>query len=133
MAEISKAETAKVIRDLLRIAKVAMPGNLNDEDPRVRIARATLMELESSSSPARPPSTTSRTPGLDVSRLPPNVAVEISATGMSFVFELPWDLVDGLHDAQAAFSRLDTPETVVFALRDWLTAHGYLAAPSDPH
>lgn len=133
MAEISKAETAKIIRGLLRIAKVAMPGNLYDQDPRVLIARAALNELEDSAFPARPPSTTSRMPALDVSELTPNVAVEMSATGMSFVLNLPWDLIEALHDAQAAFSRLDTPETVVFALRDWLTAHGYLEAPSDTH
>jgi hypothetical protein len=57
--------------------------------------------------------------------------VELSSAGASFVLELPWDIVDGLHEAQAAFSRLDTPETVLFALRDWLTGQGYLPAAPD--
>jgi hypothetical protein len=132
MAAISPNETAKIIRDLLRIAKVAMPGHLYDEDPRVLVARAALRELETNSSTGRPPNVTSRSPALDVAKLAPNRSVEMSSTGISFVFDVPWDLVDALHDAQADFAWLDTSETVGFALRDWLTGHGYLQAESEP-
>ena len=121
MVAISQNETAKIIRDLLRIAKVAMPGDLYDQDPRVLVAVAALKDLEGSASPARPPNLTSRAPALDTATVAVRTPVELSSAGASFVLELPWDIVDGLHDAQAAFSRLDTPETVLSALRDWLT------------
>lgn len=75
---------------------------------------------------------TSRGPSLDVTKLTSSQAVEMSSVGISFVLEVPWDLVDALHDAQADFARLDTPETISFALRDWLTGHGYLPTPAEP-
>ncbi|MGN6683599.1 MAG: hypothetical protein ACTHKD_06260 [Devosia sp.] len=49
---IDQNQTGKIIRDLLRIAKVAMPGRLYDEDPRVLVARAALREMEESGAPA---------------------------------------------------------------------------------
>jgi hypothetical protein len=133
MDGISQIEAAKIIRDLLRIAKAAKPGQLYDEDPGVLVARAALEELETAASPARPPNLTSRAPALDVTRLAPSRPVEMSSIGVSFVLEIPWPLVDALHDAQADFARLDAAETVQFALRDWLTGHGYLTAESETH
>lgn len=112
MAAISPDEAAKIIRDLLRIAKVAMPGHLPDEDPRVLVVRAAPQELEASSSTGRSLHTTSRARALDVARLVPKQPVEMSSTGISFVLDVPRDLVDALHDAQADFARLDPPETV---------------------
>jgi hypothetical protein len=57
----------------------------------------------------------------------------MSARGASFVIELPWDIVDALHDAQNALERLDPAETVGFALRDWLTGQGYLKPAGEPN
>jgi hypothetical protein len=130
---IDQNQTGKIIRDLLRIAKVAMPGRLYDEDPRVLVARAALREMEESGAPARPPNLTSRSPTVNLSTLPPDRAVEMSARGASFVIELPWDIVDALHDAQNALERLDPAETVGFALRDWLTGQGYLKPAGEPN
>jgi len=90
-----------------------------------------LKDLEGSGSPARPPNLTSRAPAADAATVAIHRPVELSSAGASFVIELPWDIVDGLHDAQAAFSRLDAPEMVLFAVRDWLTGQGYLAAATD--
>jgi len=108
-----------------------MPRDLYDQDPRVLVAIAALREMEGSPSPARPPSLTSRAPTVDAATVALRSPVELSSSSASFVLELPWDIVDALHDAQAAFSRLDTPETVLFALRDWLTGQGYLAPAPD--
>lgn len=49
---IGQNETAKIIRDLLRIAKVAMPSDLYDQDPRVLLATAALANLQVEISPA---------------------------------------------------------------------------------
>ena len=132
MAEISQNEIGKIIRDLLRIAKVAMPSDLYDQDPRVVTAIAAVRMIEAGVSPSRPPNVSSRAPSIDVAQLATMRPVEMSAAGLSFVLDLPWDLVDPLVKAQDDFARLDPADTVQFGLRDWLTAHGYLvAAPSD--
>ncbi len=120
----SRAELAKVIRDLLRIAKVAMPAKVFGEDPRVTYATALLSRLEYPASSARPPNVTSQPPRIDVAALAQRRAVEESASGISFVAELPWDLVG----AMTAVEKLpaDPSDAVNFIVRDWLTSIGKL-------
>lgn len=100
-----------------------MPQDLYAQDPRVLVALGAVRTLEAGVSPARPPNVTSRVPAVALGAARP---VELSAMGISFVLDLPWDLADPLTEAQADFSRLDPPDAVTFALRDWLTGHGYL-------
>src|SRR3569832_1683656 len=92
---MAQNEIAKTIRDLLVIAKVAMPPNLFAQDPRVIVAMAVLKELDGSSV-TRPPNITSRPPQFAVAALAQHRPVEGSSTGISFLCDLPWDLVTGL-------------------------------------
>jgi len=83
------------MRDLLRIAKVAMPPKVFGEDPRVTTATAVLETLEGRTL-GRTPNVTSRPPKLDVARLAQRRAVEESAAGITFTMELPLDLVEAM-------------------------------------
>jgi len=131
---MNRNETAKVIRDLLRIAKVAMPPKLYAEDPRVIVATAALSELEAGVSPARPPNLTSRPPKFDPLALSRTRPIEQSAAGISFLTDLPWDLVSAMTAAQGDVLPLDPSDAVAYVLWDWLTGHGYLdPAPEEPH
>ena len=127
MTELIAAELAKVIRDLLRIAKVAMPPKTFGEDPRVTAATAVLESLEGRSS-ARVPNVTSRPPQLDIARLAQRRAVEESAAGIAFMMDLPWDLVE----AMTAMPDIpaDPSDAMEYIARDWLTSQGTL--PSGP-
>jgi hypothetical protein len=128
MIQITQNETAKIIRDLLQIAKVAMPGKLYDEDPRVATAAALLGQWETGVSPARAPNVTSRPPNFDITALAQTRAVEQSASGIAFLVELPWDIVRGLTTSQGDLVPHDPSEAVNFIMRDWLAGRNYLPA-----
>ena len=124
MTEFSRAELAKVMRDLLRIAKVAMPPKVFGEDPRVTSAMAVIESLEGRA-PSRLPNVTSLHPRLDITRLTQRRAVEESATGIAFVMELPWDLVEAMitmPDIPA-----DPSAAMEYIARDWLVSQGALS------
>jgi hypothetical protein len=128
---VSTQDAAKIIRELLRIAKVAMPPDLYHQVPRVLTAMAALKEMESSPTAARPPNITGRLPSLNPGS---DKALEMSPKGVSFVFDIPWDLAEPLAQAQEDHSRLDLEEITHLVLRDWLTGHGYLPpGPEDPN
>ena len=113
-----------MLRELLTIAKVAMPPKLFGQDPRVSRGIALMKELEAGLSPSRPPQVASRPPKLDIAVLASRRAVAETSKGISFVTDLPWDLVDGLITAEGL--PLDPSEAVTFIVRDWLTSHGEL-------
>ena len=122
---LNDAELARVLRDLLVIAKVAMPPKLFGEDVRVTRAVSLIKTLETGGTSARPPNAVGRPPKLDVSVLASKRAVAENGRGISFVTELPWDLVEGLV-AAAEDLPLDPEEATAFIVREWLTANGYL-------
>ena len=101
-----------------------MPGDLYDQDPRVRIALTALRQLESTGSAGRPPNVTGRPPALDVAAMAPGRPIEMSSTGASFVLDVPWDMLEALGTAAEHFARLDVPETIQFALRGLVDRSG---------
>ena len=116
---MDRAGTALVVRELLTIAKVAMPPKLFGQDPRVSRGIALMKELEAGLSSSRPPQVTSRPPKLDIAVLASRRAVAETGKGISFVTDLPWDLVEALAEAEGL--PLDPAEAVSFIVRDWLT------------
>ena len=122
---LNEAELASVLRDLLVIAKVAMPPKLFSEDVRVTRALSLIKTLETGETSARPPNAVGRPPKLDISVLGSKRAVAESGRGISYVTELPWNLVEGLIDA-AEDLPLDPAEATAFIVREWLTANGHL-------
>lgn len=127
MTESTPGELAKVIRDLLVVAKIAMPPNLYAQDPRIATAAALLKRIEQGISPSRPPNTSGKPAGFDVTALAKSRAVEESTEGISFVVDMPWDLVEASWRAMTEDRSypLDPNDAVNFVLRDWFTAHGY--------
>ena len=101
-----------------------MPPKLFGEDPRVSRGIALMKEMEAGLSASRPPQVTSRPPKLDIAVLASRRAVAETGKGISFVTDLPWDLVEALGEAEGL--PLDPAEAVTFIVRDWLTAHGDL-------
>lgn len=126
MAGVDDNSTAKIVRDLLVIAKVAMPPKLYAEDPRVTRATALLKSLEAGLSSSRTPNLASRPPASDVTAMAVRRPVEESRDGISFVVDLPWDLVEALGKAlEVDAMPLDPSDALTFIARDWFTAHGY--------
>ena len=121
----TKHELASIIRDLVRIAKVAMPPDLFMRDPRVMKANAYLVALGDPSH-GRPPNT-----GLDaLATLLPELVDLRPIDGSKMI--LDWDLVDPLIAArEQGMISVDDGEALNAIVRDWLIAHGYLPAPPD--
>ena len=120
-----------IITDLLRIAKVAMPPKLFAEDPRIIRAFEALAELDGPGSSVRVPNV----PASPAARLAEFRAVEESRDGLSFITDLPWDLVDALSEAQKTVLPGDPSAAVNLVIREWLTSAGFLlpAALGDTH
>ena len=128
MADAS--ETARVIRDLLVIAKVAMPPKLFGEDPRVTRAIALLALLVPSSPGSRVPNASPRPAGFELAVLASRRVVEESKDGVAFIAELRWDLLEALRRAVTLVDiPLDPSDQVSFIAREWLTANGLLELP----
>lgn len=127
MSESTPGEIAKVIRDLLVVAKVAMPPNLYAQDPRIVTATNMLRSLERGVSAHRPPNSSDRPPNFDVTALALARPVEESKYGISFVVDLAWDVVAASAQALSADRSypLDPSDAVDYVLRDWFTSHGY--------
>lgn len=121
MVEIAANDLAKIIRDLLRIAKVAMPDDLYWRDPRVLAAAAALRGLEAGVSPDRPPNVASRFATIDPARLSQKTAVELSTRGVAFVVTLPWEVVGGLIAEADDLLPFDIADAAPAALRAWLS------------
>ncbi len=95
-------QSPKVIRDLLVVAKVAMPPRLYAQDPRLAAASSMLRSLEQGISAHRPPNSSDRPPDFDVTALALSRPVEESKYGISYVVDLSWDLVEASAQALAA-------------------------------
>lgn len=118
---MTKEDIAKIVDDLVTIAKVAMPPDLFIQDPRVTRAKALLVSLGRPSSPARPPNvgTDAELEAL-VAQIPD--AYPMGATKMN----LDWDLVAPVREARQHGLPADDNVAVNFIVRDWLIAHGHL-------
>lgn len=127
MNEATPGEVAKVLRDLLVVAKVAMPPSLYSQDPRISSAASLLKRIEQGGSPGRVPNTSVKPPGFDVTALAVSRAVEESKDGISFVVDMSWDLVEASWRAMTDDRSypLDPSEAVGYVMRGWFTAHGY--------
>jgi hypothetical protein len=116
---------ARLIDDLLEIAKVAMPPKLFAEDPRVKRAKGYLVALGKKPEQTRVPNT-----GPDpLEELIGDVVDLRAVDGTEMV--LDWDLVDGVLAAQVHGLSTNNGEALNFIVRDWLTANGYLKARPD--
>jgi hypothetical protein len=127
MTGATPGELAKTIRDLLVVARVAMPPSLYAQDPRISTAAALLKRIEQGSSSSRPPNTSVKPAGFDVTALAVSRAVEESREGISFVVDMSWDLVEASWRAMTEDRSypLDPNDAVDYVLRDWFTSHGY--------
>lgn len=121
------SEVARVLGDLLKVVKVAMPPEFFAVDPRVIRARELLARL-SQVSESRPPS---------VIRSSADALVELafSDTPLEMLQGEPeptWDVTLGIDrfmaSREAPGKRSDA---VVLMLREWLTANGYLELPPE--
>ena len=121
----TKTELAAMIRDLVRIAKVAMPPDLFEQDPRIKKANAYLVALGDPSPLARPPNAgrsflAALLPELEDLR-PVNASKLV----------LDWDLVDPILAAREHGLSEDDSKALNYIVRDWLIAHGYLVPTPD--
>ena len=126
---MTKEHIAKIVDDLVTIAKVAMPPDLFIQDPRVNRAKALLVSLGRHSSPARPPNVGT---SADLQSLlePIQDGRPLDAANMM----LGWDLVDAVLEARKHGLPADDREMLGFVLREWLIANGYLEpGPEDEH
>lgn len=116
---------AKLIRDLLEIAKVAMPPKLFSEDPRVKRAKAYLVALGQEPDDHRVPNT-----GPDPLEKLIGEIVDLRPVNASRMV-LDWDLADGVLAAQVHGLSTDNSEALNFIVREWLTTNGYLTVQPD--
>lgn len=133
MASLTSYDIAKTVRDLLVIARVAMPPHLYGQDPRVLAGLKLLDTLNASQH--RPPS------------VPSTHSEELPFLGTADPQD-PWArrILDGLNafphpDIQvskgidAFLAEADSPRTrpaaIEHILRDWLIGHGYIHESAD--
>lgn len=134
MSQPTNYDIAKIVRDLLVIAKVAMPAHVYEQDRRVQSGQTLLDALNASQ------------------HRPPSVSKEPFAPFIGEADPLdPWaqHILNGLNafplrdievskgiDAFLAEEASPTtqPEAIEHILRDWLTGHGYIEhrASEDP-
>jgi hypothetical protein len=122
---LEKEAVARIVEDLIRIAKVAMPPKLFDEDPRVKKAQALLVSLGRPSPPGRAPNT-----GPDELEAILGAIVDIRPVDASTIV-LDWDLVEGILRARDHGLPTDDSAPLNTIVRDWLIGHGYLDPPPD--
>ncbi|MEQ1933813.1 MAG: hypothetical protein ABL962_08040 [Fimbriimonadaceae bacterium] len=117
-----KDAIAVIIEDLMTIAKVAMPPDLFEQDPRIKKAKALLVGLGREGPVGRPPNT-----GLDdeLEKLIGPI-VDLGPVDASAMV-LEWDLVDGVLEAREdGLVPPDDNALLNSIVRDWLMTHGYL-------
>lgn len=117
-----REEIAQSLIELLAISRVAMPEYLYEIDPRVHRARHILAWLEQPSG-SRPPS---------IPRAAPVQMVDVAPAQHPGPppTDTPWDITLGLDAFMASPEAPDSrSDAIILALRDWLTANGYLPLP----
>lgn len=104
-----------------------MPPKLYAEDPRVKRASALLKSLETGLSPSRTPNAASRPPSFDIIGMTLQRPVEQHQSGISFLTDLPWDVVAAMNAELATTDLfpLDPSDALNYIARDWLTGHGH--------
>lgn len=124
---MTKEDVAGIVEDLIRIAKVAMPPDLFEEDPRVRRAKGLLVSLGAPSRHARAPNV-----GLEELEAILGPILDLRPVDASQMV-LDWDLVDAVLEAREDGLPADDNGALNFMVREWLTANGYLdPGPDEP-
>ena len=120
----------RVLGDLLKVVKVAMPPELFSVDPRIVRARKLLAEL-SEISRSRPPSTIKSSAGELLDLAFSDVPLDL----LTAEPKPQWDITLGLDRFMASGSApVDRREAVELIVREWLIANGYLELPpEEPH
>lgn len=117
---MTKDEITTTVEGLITIAKVAMPPDLFQQDPRIRKAKGLLVSLGGQGEIARPPNTNQ--PDME-QVLGPIIEVDHDASAI----KLDWDLVDGVqHAKDDGLISGDDNALLNSIVRDWLISHGYL-------
>lgn len=110
--DLLSSPIVSALRDLLRIAKVAMPDNLYAIDPRIQKATELLANLE-------------RVEALDQSTPLQMAALDSLPSG-------DWDVSAALDNFMLETDAPATrPQAINLILRDWLVGHGYLEPTPD--
>lgn len=118
---------ARVLGDLLKVVKVAMPPELFAVDPRIIRARKLLAELSEISS-GRPPSTIRSSAGELVELAFSDVPLDL----LTAEPEPQWDITLGIDRFMASgLAPVDRREAVEQIIREWLSANGYLQLPPE--
>lgn len=128
---MSQAEQAKAIANLLRIARVAMPPDLFEQDIRVRRGLELLKQLEGPGNSVRVPNHPPKSHAQRLAELRP---VEESSDRLSFVTDLRWDLVLAVSEAQQSVLPLDPSAAINLIVEEWCINAGFLKpAPDESH
>lgn len=119
---MKREDIASIIEGLITIAKVAMPSDLFEQDPRIKKAKALLVSLGREGPMGRPPNT-----GLDdeIEKLVGPIIDLRPVDASAMVLE--WELVDGVLQARSdGLVPPDDNDLLNSIVRDWLMTHGYL-------
>lgn len=128
MAKLTNYDLAKIVGDLLTIAKVAMPKHLHADDRRLRAAQELLTSLGASQHrvPAMLRVAAERTPFLGSADPADPVARQVAAA-LDAMPQRHAEIEAGLDAYQKELGApKDRLEAIDHILRDWLTGHGYL-------
>jgi hypothetical protein len=129
MAKLTNYDLAKIVGDLLTIAKVGMPEHLHGEDRRLRAAQELLTSLGASQHrvPAmldvdaeQPPFLGSADPADPIARQVAAALDAISSPDPDVAAALDTYL------AEQPIAPTTKAAAIDHILRDWLTGHGYL-------
>lgn len=128
MAKVTNYDLAKIVGDLLTIAKVAMPGHLHANDRRVRAAQELITSLGASQHrvPALLRVDAEQVPFLGSADPADPVARQVAAALDAISTPDP-EITAGLDAFLAeSFAPATRAAAIDHILRDWLTGHGYV-------
>jgi hypothetical protein len=128
MAKLTNYDLAKIVGDLLTVAKVAMPEHLHADDRRVRAAQELLTSLGAGQHrvPAQLRVDDEQMPFLGLADSADPVVRQVVAA-LDAMPERDAEIEAGLDAFQNELEApTDRAEAIDHILRDWLTGHGYL-------
>lgn len=128
MVTLTNYDLARIMHDLLVIAKVAMPGHLYQQDPRVHAGQKLLDQLNASQH--RPPSELRELLG-NVPHIGSADADDPWAQRLDKILNaFPEPDVEVSKGIDAFLADIGSPATrpaaIEHILRDWLIGHGYI-------
>lgn len=126
LSMMTQVEQAKAVANLLRIARVAMPPDLFEQDIRVRHGLELLAHLEGPGNSVRVPNHPPKSHAQRLAELRP---VEESSDRLSFITDLEWELVLAVTEAQQTVLPLDPSAAINLIVREWCINAGFLAPP----